>query len=165
MRAIGPRRKRVTPARHLSIDFVASPTHGHLVIRRNRRIIGVVNVEPLDDHGAVVAALVFFLDAGGDSAGVALNVVPPAGDRIVVSVPAPVLQVRMHAPCFAARMPHASHSGAPPVRTAPPAHDSAPNTSAPPRPCRSTDSERDTTDRPNARCLPSPRAFRSLFVR
>src|SRR5699024_4555920 len=119
MRAIGPRDKRVTSGSHLTRDFVASPTHGHLFIRRNRRIIGVVNVEPLDDHGAVVAALVLFLDAGGDSAEVALNVVPPAGDRIVVSVPAPVLQVWMHYHRFAARMPHASHNGSPPLSAAP----------------------------------------------
>src|SRR5699024_1999995 len=137
MRAIGPRDKRVTPARHLTIDFVASPTHGHLVIRRNRRIIGVVNVEPLDNHGAVMAALVLILDARSYGAIGANNVLAPAGDRVVVSIPAPVLHVGVNNHRFAARMPHASHSGSPPVRSAPHEQYSAPNTSAHQGRCRS----------------------------
>src|SRR5699024_11521831 len=145
MRAIGPRHKRVTPARHLTIDFVASPTHGHLVIRRNRRIIGVINVEPLDNHGAVMAALVLILDARSYGAIGANNVLAPAGDRIVVSVPAPALQVRMHDHYFGARMTHDTHSGTPPVRSTQQEQYRAPNTRAHQCQCRSNDTQRWST--------------------
>src|SRR5699024_5886149 len=126
-----PRNERVIPPRNLAIDRVPDATHGHLVIRGDRAIEGVVHVVTVDNHRPVTAVLILRFDTGGHRAVVPRDIIPPARNRVIVRVPPSLFEIRMHNHGLAVRMPHASHSGySPLVRSAPQEQYRAPNTSA-----------------------------------